>query len=85
MNQSKTMAMIKLLPALQYVFPEVKNAVYNINKETSEEFVTITAAATVNYKFPGDGPRYNFNVCVTMDSVLAMYDDVWKECKRRFG
>ena len=85
MERSKTMGIIKLLPALQYAFPEIKNAFYRIDQDTKEEFVTVTSAATVNYKFPGEGPRYNFDVCVTMDSVSAMYDDVWKECKRRFS
>ena len=84
-GKNKVMAIIKLLPTLQYAFPEIKNAFYRIDQDTKEEFVTVTAAATVNYKFPGEGPRYDFNVCVTMDSVSAMYDDVWKECKRRFG
>ena len=84
MEKSKTMGIIKLLPALQYVFPEVKNAFYRVDQDTATEYVTITAAATVNYKYPGDGPRYNFDICVTCDSVAAMYDDVWKECKRRF-
>ena len=76
---------IKLLPALQYAFPEIKSAFYRIDNDTKEEFVTVNAATTVNYKFPGDGPRYSFDICVTCDSVSAMYDDVWKECKRRFG
>ena len=83
MERSKTMGIIKLLPALQYAFPEIKNAYYMIDKNTKEEYVSITAAGINNSR--SEGPRYTFDVCVTMDSVSAMYDDVWKECKRRFA
>ena len=82
MERSKTMGIIKLLPALQYAFPEIKNAFYMIDKNTKEEFVTVTAVQFTDSC--SEGPRYNFNICVTCDSVSAMYDGVWKECKRRF-
>ncbi len=79
MATSKTMGMIKLLPALQYAFPEIKRAYYYIDKQTSEEWVHI------HWKSEFDHKESDFEICVTCDSVQAMYDDVWKECKRRFG
>ena len=79
MEKSKTMGMIKFLPALQYAFPEIKQAFYMVDKDSLEEYVT------VQYQSKDPVCRYSFKVCVTCDSVSAMYDDVWKECKRRFG
>lgn len=79
MERSKTMGMIKLLPALQYAFPEIKQAFYMTDKDTLEEYVVI------QYEAKDPVCRYDFKVCVTCDSISAMYDDVWKECKRRFG
>ena len=66
------------MPALQYVFPMITNGYYMIDQETKEEYVNVTWEDS--YK-----QRWDFKVCVTADSVPAMYDDVWKECKRRFG
>ena len=79
MATSKTMGIIKFVPALQYAFPEIKRAYYYIDKGTSEEWVHI------HWKSDHSPIEYDFEVCVTCDSVPAMYDDVWKECKRRFG
>lgn len=79
MEKSKTMGMIKLLPALQYVFPEIKQGFYMVDKDTGEEYVCI------QYQTSDPVCRYDFQVNVSCDSVSAMYDDVWKECKRRFG
>lgn len=79
MEKSKTMGMIKLLPALQYVFPEIKQGFYMVDKDTGEEYVYI------QYQTSDPVCRYDFQVNVSCDSVSAMYDDVWKECKRRFG
>ena len=75
--KSKTMGMIKFKDALIYAFPEIVNAFYMIDKECSEEFVIVNCRDRNN-------KTYDFPVCVTADSVPAMYDDVWKECKRRF-
>ena len=79
MPTSKTMGIIKFTPALQYAFPEIKRAYYYIDKQTSEEWVHI------HWKSDFDHKESDFEICVTCDSVPAMYDDVWKECKRRFG
>ena len=79
MATSKTMGIIKFVPALQYAFPEIMRAYYYIDKTTSEEWVHI------HWKSDNSPIEYDFEVCVTCDSVPAMYDDVWKECKRRFG
>ena len=76
--RSKTMGMIKFKDALSYAFPEIINAFYWIDKETSEEWVCVTWQDS-------DKKPQGFQVCVTADSVVAMYDDVWKECKRRFA
>ena len=78
MNDSKTIGIIKFLPAMQYAFPEIKQAFYYIS-ESKEEFVR------VYYQYPHDNSRHEFDVCVTADSVSAMYTDVWKEVVRRFG
>lgn len=75
MNESKTMGIIKFLPAMQYAFPEIKQAFYYI--ECGEEWVKII--------YQNNDTRYDFDVCVTADSVSAMYTDVWKEVIRRFG
>lgn len=74
-NESKTMGMIKFLPAMQYAFPEIKNAFYYI--KGYEEYVK------VSYQYTNT--RHEFDVCVTADSVSAMYTDVWREVTRRFG
>lgn len=87
---SKTMAVIKMLPLLQYVFPEIKNAFYHIDQETKEEYVSIkyvniVYAPELN-RFIEDKPsNASFNVNVSADSPSALVDDVWRECKRRFG
>ena len=78
-ERSKTYGIIKLLPALQYAFPQIKQAFYLIDQDTKEEYVT------VQYQTSDPVCRYSFRLCVTADSISAMYDDVWKECKRRFG
>lgn len=78
MNRSKVMGMIKMLPMLEYAFPEIKNAYYLINSQTQEEYVTVCFESM-------EKTRGAFDVNVSCDSVQAMYDDVWKECKRRFG
>ena len=78
MNRSKVTGMIKMLPMLEYAFPEIKNAYYLINSQTREEYVTVCFERS-------DKTRGAFDVCVSCDSVQAMYDDVWKACKRRFG
>lgn len=76
MNNSKTMGMIKFLPALQYAFPEIKNAFYVIDEDTKEEYVHISYQYALSRDF--------FRVNVSCDSIPAMYNDVWKECVRRF-
>lgn len=84
---SKTMTVIKMLPLLQYVFPEIKNAFYHIDQDTKEELVTVNWRNT-EHNGCGYTPQIaggEFNVCVSCDSVSALVDDVWKECKRRFG
>lgn len=85
MNKSKVMTLMKFKDGFRFVFPEVKEMFYFCNKETGEEKVQVTAAATVNYKYPGEGPLYNFDINVTADSNMAMIDDIWKELKRRFA
>ena len=37
MNRSKVMGMIKMLPMLEYAFPEIKNAYYLINSQPRAE------------------------------------------------
>lgn len=85
MERPKTMTLIKSKDAIRFIFPEVKEMFYFCDKETGEEWVQVTAGATVDYKKPGDGPLYNFRICVTADSTVAMMDDIWKELKRRFA
>lgn len=85
MERSKTMTIIKCKDALRFIFPEVKELYYMADKNTGEEWVQVTAASTINYKEPGNGALYNFNINVTCDSTVAMVDDVWKELKRRFA
>lgn len=75
--KSKVMGMIKYKEALCYAFPEIVNAFYMIDKETTEEYVFISW-------YDREKKQHVFKVCVTADSVPAMYDDVWRECKRRF-
>ena len=76
-NTSKTMAIIKLQPAIQYAFPEVVNMFYYIEQDTKEEYVHVN--------FVQKAIHTHLLICVTADSIPAMYDDVWRTCKRRFG
>ena len=72
----KTMGMIKFKDALIYAFPEIINAYYMIDEEKEERVIVI-------YK-DYENHQKDFSVCVNADSIPAMYDDVWRECKRRF-
>lgn len=72
----KTMGMIKFKDALIYAFPEIVNAYYMIDEEKEERVIVIWKDHENHQK--------DFSVCVNADSIPAMYDDVWRECKRRF-
>lgn len=85
MEKSKVMTLIKFKDGFRFVFPEVKEMFYVAEKESGEEYVLVHAASTVNHKFLGEGPVYDFKINVTADSNMAMIDDVWKELKRRFA
>lgn len=73
----KTIGMIKFKDALIYAFPEIINAYYMIDKDKEERVIVVYKSDSA--KFPDE-----FSVCVNADSIPAMYDDVWRECKRRF-
>lgn len=82
---SKAYAIILLNDAIKYAFQEVQQIFYILDKESKEEYVIC------RYKIPyytTDIP-YNlcgeFKICVTADSIPAMYDDVWNAIKKRFG
>lgn len=74
----KTSATIRLSKLLQIVFEEIAHCYYRVDQETKEEYVRVVLK-------PGNGNNVFFDVCVTVDSVTALVDDVWKECKRRFA
>lgn len=76
MRRPKTMGMIKFKDALMYAFPEIINAYYMIDEEKEERVIVIW--------LDRDKKQRDFSVCVNSDSIPAMYDDVWRECKRRF-
>lgn len=86
-NNSKTMCMIKMLPLLQYAFPEIKNAFYYVDQETQDELVCIQYRVTLTSDITGKPyeKQEHFEVNVNCDSVMAMIDDVWRQCRRRFG
>jgi hypothetical protein len=78
---SKAYAIILLKDAIKYAFQEVRQLYYMIDEESKEEYVIC------GYRLNGDS-FYNpgeFKICVTADSIPAMYDDVWKAVKKRFG
>lgn len=85
MKRSKVMTVLKLKEVVRYIFPEVKEMFYVFDKQTGNEAVLVTAGATINYKEPGEGPLYQFEINVTADSPAALVDDVWKALKRRFA
>lgn len=74
----KTSTTITLSRLLQIVFEEVAHCYYRVDQETKEEYVRVVLKP--EYR---DNVVY-FDVCVTADSLTALVDDVWKECKRRF-
>ncbi|MBO5956628.1 MAG: hypothetical protein J6Q39_03650 [Bacteroidales bacterium] len=87
---SKTMTVIKMLPLLQYVFPEIKNAFYHVDQDTQEEYVSvryvnIVYAEALNRFIEDRASNAVLKINVTADSPSALVDDVWRECKRRFG
>ena len=86
-NNSKTMCMIKMLPLLQYAFPEIKNAFYYVDQETQDELVCIQYRVTLTSDITGRPyeKQEHFEIDVNCDSVMAMIDDVWRQCRRRFG
>lgn len=82
---SKAYGIIQLNDAIRYAFPEVQQIFYILDKESKEEYV-ICRYQILDYA-AGD-PFYRrgeFKICVTADSIPAMYDDVWKAVKKRFG
>ena len=82
---SKTYAIIKLSDAITCAFPEVLNIFYAIDKENKEEYV-ICRYQILSYVLGTECVRRGeFKICVTADSIQAMYDDVWKAVKKRFG
>ena len=77
---SKAYAIILLKDAIKYAFEEVRQLYYMIDEESKEECVIC--------KFVTENPYYQlgeFRICVTADSIPAMYDDVWNAVKKRFG
>lgn len=87
---SKTMTVIKMLPLLQYVFPEIKNAFYHIDQDTKEEYVSvryvnIVYSESLNRFIEDRASNAALKINVTADSPSAMVDDIWRVCKRRFG
>lgn len=88
-NNSKVLAVIRMLPLLQYIFPEIKDAFYYIDDDTKDEFVrieyiSVEYAPALNRFIESSKNYLHFNVNVNADSPAALVDDVWKECKRRF-
>lgn len=77
---SKAYAIILLNAAITYAFQEVRQLYYMIDKESKEEYVICRYHLNGDSLKPGE-----FKICVTADSIPAMYDDVWKAVKKRFG
>lgn len=77
----KTSVTIRLSHVLQMVFEEIKMCYYRIDPVTKEEYVRVLLNRRYCEKYKSDF----FDVCVTADSLTALVDDVWKECKRRFA
>ena len=74
----KTSTTITLSRLLQIVFEEVAHCYYRVDQVTKEEYVRVV----LKPEYPNN--TVFFDVCVTADSLTALVDDVWKECKRRF-
>lgn len=85
---SKAYAIIQLNEAIKCAFQEVQQIFYILDKESKEEYV-VCRYQVLDYV--GRDPllkgyrRGEFKICVTADSIPAMYDDVWKAVKKRFG
>lgn len=82
---SKAYAIVKLNEAIKCAFPEIVNIFYAIDKENKEEYVICRYHHLYYISGTEFFQRGEFKICVTADSIPAMYDDVWKAVKKRFG
>ena len=82
---SKAYAIIQLNEAIKCAFQEVQQIFYILDKESKEEYV-VCRYQILDY-IAGNSfyRRGEFKICVTADSIPAMYDDVWNAIKKRFG
>lgn len=77
----KTVIVWKILELAKALYPEIDRMWYMIDKETREEYVSISYHSTVNERDFYDSFRIN----VTADSNVALVNDVLKNLERRFA
>lgn len=88
-GKPKTILAWKLSGVVTYVYPEVKNMFYWIDKDTKDEYVKVLYKEVRVVGFGDDckveEKEGEFDICVTADSNSAMIDDVMKAVNKRFG
>jgi hypothetical protein len=77
----KTVIVWKILELAKALYPEIERMWYMIDKETHEEYVSVSYHATIN----GRELFESFRINVTADSNVALVNDVLKNLERRFA
>ena len=77
----KTVIVWKILELAKALYPEIERMWYMIDKETHEEYVSVSYHTTIN----GKEWFESFRINVTADSNAALVNDVLKNLERRFA
>ena len=77
----KTVIVWKILELAKALYPEIERMWYMVDKETGEEYVSVSYHTYINGMKTFDFFRIN----VTADSNVALVNDVIKNLERRFA
>lgn len=77
----KTVIVWKILELAEALYPEITRMWYLVDKETHEEYVSVSYHTTIN----GREFYESFRINVTADSNVALVNDVLKNLERRFA
>ena len=77
----KTVIVWKIMELAKALYPEIERIWYMIDKETGEEYVSVSYHTNINGRETFDSFRIN----VTADSNVALVNDVIKNLERRFA
>lgn len=83
----KTVIVWKILELAKALYPEIERMWYMIDKETHEEYVSVSYHTTIFYPSTGTNRDFyeSFRINVTADSNVALVNDVLKNLERRFA